>query len=105
MRPVKPSLITSKMAPCRSEAVLNQPCAFVRSGEPRSFTKQRLLMKAPMSKLARRIFSDDEAAQEVMNAARKGESTKVEVDGKTYRVQRASKSRDDDLNENGSSSE
>ena len=62
-------------------------------------------MKAPMSERARRIFSDEEAAQKVMNAARKGESTTVEVDGKTYRVQRASESRDDDLNENGSSSE
>jgi hypothetical protein len=58
-----------------------------------------------MSERARRIFSDEEAAQKVMNAARKGESTKVEVDGKTYRVQRASESRDDDLNENGSPSE
>ncbi|WP_251951688.1 hypothetical protein [Salinibacter ruber] len=58
-----------------------------------------------MSERARHIFSDEEAAQKVMNAARKGESTKVEVDGKTYRVQRASESRDDDLSESGSPSE
>ena len=55
-------------------------------------------MKAPMSKRASRIFSDEEATQ-------KGESTTVEVDGKTYRVQRASEARGDDLNESDSPSE
>ena len=62
-------------------------------------------MKAPMSERARRIFSDEEAAEKVMKAARKGESTTVEVEGQKYRVQRASESRADDLKENSSSSE
>jgi hypothetical protein len=62
-------------------------------------------MKAPMSERARRIFSDDRAARKVIDAARKGESTTVEVEGETYRVQRASESRSDDQSENGTSGE
>lgn len=58
-------------------------------------------MKAPTSERAKRIFSDDEAAQKVINAARKGESTTVEVDGKRYRVQRVSETRGGDQAENG----
>lgn len=58
-------------------------------------------MKAPTSERAKRIFSDDEAAQKVINAARKGESTTVEVDGKRYRVQRVSETRGRDQAENG----
>ena len=58
-------------------------------------------MKAPTSERAKRIFSDDEAAQKVINAARKGESTTVEVDGKRYRVQRVSETRGEDQVENG----
>jgi len=58
-------------------------------------------MKAPTSERARRIFSDDEAAQKVINAARKGESTTVEVDGKRYRVQRVSETQGEDQAENG----
>jgi hypothetical protein len=52
-------------------------------------------MKAPFSEKARRIFSDDEAAQKVITAARKGESVRVEVDGNTYLVCRASRSASD----------
>jgi hypothetical protein len=52
-------------------------------------------MKAPFSEKARHIFSDDEAARTVMNAARKGESVRVEVDGTTYVVRRASHSTSD----------
>lgn len=52
-------------------------------------------MKAPFSEKARRIFSDDEAAQNVITAARKGESVRVEVDGNTYLVRRASRSASD----------
>lgn len=58
-------------------------------------------MKAPTSERARRIFSGDEAAQKVINAARKGKSTTVEVDGKRYRVQRVSETRAEDQAENG----
>lgn len=56
-------------------------------------------MKAPMSERARRIFSDEEAAQKVMNAVRKGESTTVEVEGKTYVVQKASDHRPSEMRE------
>jgi hypothetical protein len=52
-------------------------------------------MKAPFSEKARRIFSDDEAAREVITAVRKGESVRVEVDGNTYLVRRASCSASD----------
>jgi hypothetical protein len=52
-------------------------------------------MKAPFSEKARRVFSDDEAAEKVINAARKGESVRVEVDGNTYLVRRASRSASD----------
>lgn len=62
-------------------------------------------MKAPMSKRARRILADEEAAQKVVSAARKGESTKVEVDGKTYVVRRASRYRPGEMRENGASDE
>lgn len=62
-------------------------------------------MKAPTSERARHIFSDDEAAQKVINAARKGESTTVVVDGKRYRVQRVSESRSEDDSNNGTSGE
>jgi hypothetical protein len=58
-------------------------------------------MKAPTSERARRIFSDDEAAQKVIRAARKGKSTTVDVDGKRYRVQRVSETRPEDQAENG----
>jgi hypothetical protein len=58
-------------------------------------------MKAPTSERAKRIFSDDEAAQKVINAARKGESTTVEVDGQRYRVRRVSETRREDQAENG----
>jgi hypothetical protein len=62
-------------------------------------------MKAPTSERARRIFSDDEAAQKVITAARKGESTTVEVDGNRYRVQRVSETRSEDQANNDSSDE
>lgn len=62
-------------------------------------------MKAPTSERARRIFADDEAAQKVISAARKGESTTVEVDGKRYRVQRVSESRSEGRDDNSTSDE
>lgn len=62
-------------------------------------------MKAPTSERAQRIFSDDEAAQKVINAARKGESTTVEVGDKRYRVQRVSESRKEDEDNNRTSGE
>ncbi len=62
-------------------------------------------MKAPTSERARRIFSDDEAAQKVISAARKGKSTTVEVDGKRYRVQRVSESRSEEQENNHTSGE
>lgn len=46
-------------------------------------------MKAPMSKRARRLLSDDETARQIINAARKGTPTKVEANSKTYVVQKA----------------
>ena len=46
-------------------------------------------MKAPMSKRARRLLADEETAQKIVGAARKGTSTPVEVEGKTYVVQKA----------------
>jgi len=62
-------------------------------------------MKAPTSERARRIFADDEAALKVISAARKGESTTVEVDGKRYRVQRVSESRSESRDDNSTSDE
>jgi hypothetical protein len=48
-------------------------------------------MKAPFSTEARKIFSDEEAAREMMDAVRKGETTEVTVDGVTYIVGRTPK--------------
>jgi len=66
-------------------------------------------MKAPLSKRARRIFSNDKAAQKVIQAARKGTSTTVKVGGNTYVVQKASQTRSGDpptqARENSSSDE
>jgi len=62
-------------------------------------------MKAPTSERARRIFSDEEAAEKVIKAARKGKSTTVEVEGKRYRVQRVSQSRSESRDNNSTSDE
>jgi hypothetical protein len=62
-------------------------------------------MKAPMSKRARRILSDPKTAQKVVRAARKGTSTKVEVDEKTYVVRKAPRYRPDKIKKNGASDE
>jgi hypothetical protein len=70
-----------------------ESCERVR--DPVLFTDRWSLIKAPMSKRARRILTDEEAAQKVVSAARKGESTTVEVDGRTYVVRRASRSSPD----------
>ena len=62
-------------------------------------------MKAPMSKRARRLLSDDETAQKIVNAARKGEPTVVNVNGKTYVVRKAPEYRPDEMRKNGASNE
>ena len=59
-------------------------------------------MKAPMSKRARRLLSDEETARKIVNAARKGTPTEVEVDAKTYVVQKAPEYRPNETPENGS---
>lgn len=60
-------------------------------------------MKAPMSKRARRLLSDDETARKIVNAARKGTPTEVEVDDKTYVVQKAPEYQPPKGSENGTS--
>lgn len=62
-------------------------------------------MKAPMSKRARRLLSDDETARKIVNAARKGKPTEVNVNGKTYVVRKAPEYRPDELRKNGASNE
>lgn len=62
-------------------------------------------MKAPMSKRARRLLSDEETAQKIVNAARRGTPTEVEVNDKTYVVQKAPEYRPDGVTKNGSSDE
>ena len=59
------------------------------------------VMKAPMSKRARRLLSDPETARKVMNAARKEDSSPVKVNGKTYVVRNAPEYNPDDSPKNG----
>lgn len=47
-------------------------------------------MKAPRSKRAHQLLSNEKVARKVVNAARSGKPTRVQADGKTYIVKKAS---------------